>query len=353
MESMDPPGLRAMRQLQAGMQPALGGPFKDFLRESRLAAAFATPSWLRSLQAANDKLAGLCGLNDSLGKSIEQIRNLDASFAYLAPKQLFYDARLKGLNLASAALQASAIAEFKLEAVDWSRVGERWGLDTRRRRLLEASYAGMARQHAHIVRSIDESDDTPFEPTAIPALVVQSAEEISVASDTIRRVGLPAADVDNDGPEGESYIIFERNALHEKLSSRYPALEKMRAGAWKAIQSDNPDRIRQAMASARELVKHLLSYIAPEDEVRAWSTGMPYARDGKPTREARLRYALRGISNGNFVDFINAELSTYSKLMYLLNACVHSNGDVIDARQAKIALLALERFVDTMLSLEG
>jgi DNA-binding PadR family transcriptional regulator len=62
----------------------------------------------------------------------------------------------------------------------------------------------------------------------------------------------------------------ERHALDELdrwLQDVYPPLVDIRDGAWSAVYSSQPDALRQAAHSGRELIRQVLDRLAPDDEV--------------------------------------------------------------------------------------
>lgn len=82
--------------------------------------------------------------------------------------------------------------------------------------------------------------------------------------------------------------------LDRALSEISPRLTEIRAGAWAAIRSGQPDAVRQAAHSGRELIDQTLKEGAPDEEVRADPSFVPDA-SSKPgiTRRHRLRILMQ------------------------------------------------------------
>jgi DNA-binding PadR family transcriptional regulator len=82
--------------------------------------------------------------------------------------------------------------------------------------------------------------------------------------------------------------------LDRALNEIDPRLVELRAGAWAAVQSAQPDTLRQAAHSGRELINQTLKILAPDEEVRE---GPGFERDGSSrsgiTRRHRIKFAMR------------------------------------------------------------
>lgn len=82
--------------------------------------------------------------------------------------------------------------------------------------------------------------------------------------------------------------------LDECLMSLSANLVEMRAGAWSAIASNEPDSLRQAAHSGRELIDQVLKIAAPDESV---ARERDFVRDPTSasgfTRRQRLRYIMR------------------------------------------------------------
>lgn len=82
--------------------------------------------------------------------------------------------------------------------------------------------------------------------------------------------------------------------LSHLLKSVDPLLEEMRQGAWLTIQGNNPDKIRQATQSMREVLRQLLDILAPDEAVKNASWYPKPDKKPKVTRKMKVRYVLSG-----------------------------------------------------------
>jgi len=95
-------------------------------------------------------------------------------------------------------------------------------------------------------------------------------------------------------------------------------------GALEAIRSKNPDRIRHASTSLRELFTQILHRLAPDPEVLRWIPESSLLDEkGRPTRRARLRYICRHVDHGDFSPFIEADLDAALKFLNLIQKGTH------------------------------
>ena len=81
------------------------------------------------------------------------------------------------------------------------------------------------------------------------------------------------------------------DSLDEALLAIEPHLLEVRAGAWSAVNSSEPDALRQAAHSARELIDQTLKVGAPDEQIKNkdWYLADSSSRTGV-TRRHRLRF---------------------------------------------------------------
>ena len=130
-----------------------------------------------------------------------------------------------------------------------------------------------------------------------------------------------------------------------------PPLYAMWQGARQTLASDNPDRARQVMVSLRTLLDEVTRKLAPDAEVRAWSTDPQYYQDkGKTLRgKGRIFYICRHIQRGNdsFAKFLEADINAITSLWISLNQ-LHVPEQTLSDVQLRILV---ERFESALLLL--
>ena len=133
--------------------------------------------------------------------------------------------------------------------------------------------------------------------------------------------------------------------LEYRLAHLDPGLPKMLSGARAALNTPNPDRARHVIVSLRELVTHVLHRLAPDECLCNWINDESLLDDGRPTREARLRYIHREISSGILSKPIKYHLKWGIALIRILNRETH----VVSSRLNDQELLALHSATESLL----
>lgn len=160
----------------------------------------------------------------------------------------------------------------------------------------------------------------------------------------------------SDLVEPENWVVItdsgrqflERGALDDLdvvLSKINPHLLDIRRGAWAALAANQPDSLRQAAHSGRELIDQVLKERAPDSAVKAESgfTLDPTSRSGV-TRRMRLKLLMR-LYKGSVSD---TELSAAEKACDLvlaindkLTASAHSR-NALSSEDVRDAITAAE-----------
>jgi hypothetical protein len=126
------------------------------------------------------------------------------------------------------------------------------------------------------------------------------------------------------------------------LAQLDPNLVTVLHGARQALTSTNPDRIRHFSASFRELLTHVLHMLAPDEEIRTWSTSPQDFAKGRPTRKARLRYICRDINHEPFEEFVNKDIEAVLEFFQLFHRGTHTIAARFTNRQLKALHVRVE-----------
>ncbi len=113
--------------------------------------------------------------------------------------------------------------------------------------------------------------------------------------------------------------------------------------------------------SIRELSRHFLHRLAPEQNVKNCSWYKKETEDGKPTRSQRIRYAIQGgitiktLEKWGFdIEELNETIKEIKAVIDTLSKYTHINPDVFDLQEDKIeknkneVLSAFKKFVQTI-----
>lgn len=102
-------------------------------------------------------------------------------------------------------------------------------------------------------------------PLEAQSLAGWTAPSLSTAS-YLRSVRLEV-EARSDVPDHSGFDAWDAGTLDELLGQLNPRYVDMRRGAWLAIRSDNPDKVRHAASSHRELLRQVLEDLVPDSAV--------------------------------------------------------------------------------------
>ena len=100
-----------------------------------------------------------------------------------------------------------------------------------------------------------------------------------------------------------------------------PNYSAMWQGSWVVLNSDSPDRIRQAAHSGRELLMQILAELAPDSAFDAKEIEL-HGREGKVTRKMRVQKILVGCS-ASTVSWVDAMAKALEEMYSRLAAISH------------------------------
>lgn len=160
-------------------------------------------------------------------------------------------------------------------------------------------------------------------------LVEPAAEEAEAERETLR------AEIDD-------YI---HPTLEIVLVRFEPRLVELWRGAREAAVARRSDCARHVLTSLRELCREVLKRLAPDDDVLAWSAGPSDLHDGKPTRSARLRYALRRLRSPSLTRFLDLDQKVVGELFDLFNQGTHNVDPPLTPRELPFIVRRVEGFL--------
>lgn len=96
-------------------------------------------------------------------------------------------------------------------------------------------------------------------------------------------------------------------------------------GAIFSLNPRNPDAARHFCTSAREILTGILELRIPDAAVLAIHPNCARTQDGKPTRRAKVRFALqqKGILSDAMEEFVNKDIDNVVELFTVFNQATH------------------------------
>jgi len=146
---------------------------------------------------------------------------------------------------------------------------------------------------------------------------------------------------------------LEREAVDDLdflLISLDRGLLKSRHGAWSAVYSENPDTVRQAAHSARELLRLVLKRLAPDDEVRRTKSFEDKTEIRRRDRVTFIMKSRVGRVSKSTRRVIEAQCNLVEKLYDRLSAVAHDPDPSALRDQVKRLIRAVE---DALLEVLG
>jgi hypothetical protein len=267
-----------------------------------------TANIINSTKNYNNSLAHIC-LND-YGKGLSNIIGNQSLSALTLQTGI-----LKGSQL-------SIYAEKSLFSITSENFGSKIALlgDTKIK-LNQAIYS-FSESYAKLAKSYESS---PFTYTKINPSITRLVPSEYFSTANLVEVISTDEDIliEEEGLKDE--IQYENEV---ELSKHLPKLNNgllvMWQGAIQTYHSSNPDRIRQFSVSIRELYTHLLQILAPDNEVKNWTTNEELYHNGRPTRKARLLYVCRNINNHSLEEFVNKDVAATLSFIDVFQDCTHS-----------------------------
>ena len=158
-----------------------------------------------------------------------------------------------------------------------------------------------------------------------------------------------------DSPDSE--IEAERESVRGEIDAfTLPALEivltdfderlvELWRGAREAAEARRSDCARHVLTSLRELYSQVLHRLAPDEAVRAWSTTASDFTNGRPTRPARLRFALRHVQSPSLTKFLELDQKGVAELVNLFNHGTHGVDPPVSPRELPFIVRRVEGFL--------
>ena len=295
---------------------------------------------IKTLSATNTSLTGLMkqlssikAMNSSsLSKMFEKhtqfqkaTQNISISNAIKATSFRFDTTRM---------LSTSLSAQVKLINFDGLSLGRLAGLDAISRSTISTNLGNLTNSYKSLINLTTTHDSLAKRLSLITAYApveyyreVKVVETITVdtASNTINNEPIETV-IANHLPSADSLL--------EEFDDRLlPVLN----GARQSLLTDNPERARHVTTSIRELFTQVLHALAPDNDIRNWTSKSEHFHEKRPTRKARLLFICRHIDSNPLSKFIQDDVKAALSLVDALNSGTHGiESHLSDAQLAAI-----------------
>jgi len=151
---------------------------------------------------------------------------------------------------------------------------------------------------------------------------------------------------DDDGSDSPGAMSSEPQEPDDSFIGLLAQFDPRFVAVWKGAResaiSDNPDRVRHTATSLRELVRHLIEQIAPDDQVKQWTKDPEHYYNEGLTRGARLDYICRSITTKAFSAFLVKDMKLLAEFFNLYNKGTHELPSRMDANELNFFLIKTE-----------
>lgn len=183
----------------------------------------------------------------------------------------------------------SILAQSALANLPSERIGTALPLRDDYRAALRNSFLDYSNAYRDLFRSLEHSQTDIL--SLRPSLTELPSFGYYTGANLVRSISAGAPATEDEEDSSEEIANATSSALEDRLNDLNPIFVQMFEGARQALDSDNPDRVRQFSISLSELVTQVLNRLVPDEKVRVWSGAAEYYDEsGTPTSEGRLDY---------------------------------------------------------------
>ncbi|PZR74389.1 MAG: hypothetical protein DLM73_08035 [Chthoniobacterales bacterium] len=202
--------------------------------------------------------------------------------------------------------------------------------------------------YADLLRAAEVSD---FNPAlfAIPARGYFASGDTLVQVDQACSVPTPLQRTRESAREEASRR--RESKLEALLSTVNADLCTLWSGAHLAAASDNPERIRYACVSVRELMTQVMHALAPTAKVLKWTSDPNQLHNGNPTRRARLLYICQSVTAGPLSEYMNLKIKSVAALADVVQKGTHEIGFQLSPLELQLMFNGAEEALCSLLEI--
>jgi hypothetical protein len=290
------------------------------------AAREANRSAIKLIEATNrsgiDETIKLAGLRASEWENFKDLH---------AP-QMRVDAFLS--SHLSQITQTSVLAQSALASIEIAKIGGAFNVTDAIKASFSNGFVDFSTSYRDLFRSFEVPETSLFRlPPSISELpTIEFFNGVDLLETTVE---------EEDQDEHEEERLLVRDEIREsandsviiRLREANPNWIVMLEGARQAFTSTNPDKTRHCITSLRELVREIMHYLSPDDQIKDWSTSPDDFDRNRPTRRARLRYIARNINHGAFTKFVEKDIEAILAAIDIFQAGTHvANSKLTEAQ---------------------
>lgn len=206
----------------------------------------------------------------------------------------------------------------------------------------------LANENAIMIRDVVNEVSTSSDIfSSLSAPVFSSSTHLHI----VRSIGYFNIGFDAEAEAHYRESVEHRSTLaEEKIQEENEDWSRLLDGAKYSLCSRNPDKVRHATTSLRELVTQILHRRAPDDCVRKRYTDQKYYHAGNPTRRARISYILESKGSGlSLLGCIDKDVAALLELYDLLQQGTHGVVPKLEDQDLEFVVRRTELVIEQLL----
>ncbi len=247
--------------------------------------------------------------------------------------------------------QMTTFAESSLLSISQNRIGLEMNISEIDRNIFSSNFQNLSDSYKNLTDSFVDRSQNLF--SVSPEISRLSAVEYFNATDLIVSV-TPKEKEETEFEEEKTNIreniyLETQDILDYLLSEINKDFIKMRQGAKQALESTNPDKVRHFITSYRELFTHIIHTLAPDKEIKEWTTAKEFFSNGRPTRKARMLYIYRSNNQSDVSNFLQKDIEATLEAMNLFQKGTHATDSGFTEFQLKALEIRIEASIRLLL----
>jgi len=249
----------------------------------------------------------------------------------------------------------SALSQSFLSGIPFVSIGNALSVDENVRSSLKASFSNFSESYSSLYKWLENE---PLEIFSVPPILSRlPAIEFFNGVNTLDSVTfdneIDASFVEEKG-QTDKYVVAETEETLDLLLARInPDYLLPLNGARESLKSTNPDRARHLSTSLLELFTHILHLLAPDDEIKVWSSSPNHYDKGKPTRRARLLFISQGVNQEPFFEFVEKDIDAALAFLELFQRGTHEIASEYTDEQMRVMLIRMESLLRYLLEIKN
>jgi len=277
-------------------------------------------SLISSINTNNSSLSKLFAENSALRTSIASIASQSSVTQLLSS--------LDTMCL----LHTSLNSQYRLFHLEEASFGSRIAASNQFANNLISTFSKFTRSYRDLFEYVPQIPETH-----IPFVAKYSSAEYSLEIEVLEKISV------DENEEEET--LNGLPSVDDELATLDDKLLNLIKGARQSLTSDNPEKARHTITSLRELFTQVLHRLAPDDQVKVWSTNDDHFYNNRPTRRARLLYICRNFSCDPLNKFVERDVEAALTLVNALNAETHIVQSKLTECQLKAIVSRMESLV--------